>query len=335
MFQFEWVWLFLFSPLPWVIRLLLPAAETRSAALKIPFYHQWLAAHGGKSQYITNNSPLRYLYYFAWLLLITAAAKPVWIGDPVSLPTTGRDIMLAIDLSGSMEQADFVLNGERVDRLTAVKAVAGDFIVRRKGDRIGLILFGKRAYVQTPLTFDLKTVQFMLNESEIGLAGKETAIGDGIGLAVKRLQERPQESRVLILLTDGANTAGEVEPIKAAELARDAGLKIYTIGVGADSMDVQTFFGTQRFNPSADLDEATLTTIAKTTGGMYFRAKDTLGLENIYAKLDALEPAAQEAETMRPETALYYWPLLVAVCLVLIASATSLLRVSRMDAKVT
>ncbi|MDX1812033.1 MAG: VWA domain-containing protein, partial [Gammaproteobacteria bacterium] len=241
MFEFEWVWMFLFLPLPWIVRLMLPAAEIQSAALRMPYYQQWLSAQGGSANYVTNKNLNRYLLYLAWILLIAASAKPMWIGDPVSLPSSGRDIMLAIDLSGSMENADFVLNDQRVDRLTAVKAVAGDFIERRKGDRIGLILFGKRAYVQTPLTFDLKTVEYMLKEAEIGLAGKETAIGDGIGLAVKRLQERPVDSRVLILLTDGANTAGEVEPIKAAELAKEMGLKIYTIGVGADQMEVQTF----------------------------------------------------------------------------------------------
>lgn len=325
MFQFEWIWVFLLFPLPWLLRLLMPPAQTRSAALKIPFYQRWLSSQAGKSTSVNNKNPLRFLYYLSWLLLITAAAKPMWIGDPISLPASGRDIMLAIDLSGSMENPDFVIQGQQVDRLTAVKAVAGEFITRRQGDRIGLILFGKRAYVQTPLTFDLKTVQYMLHEAEIGLAGKETAIGDGIGLAVKRLQERPQESRVLILLTDGANTAGEIEPLKAAELAQEIGLKIYTIGVGAESMEVDTFFGTRRVNPSVDLDEQTLTKIASLTGGTYFRAKDTAQLESIYAKLDELEPTAQEAETMRPEMALYYWPLAAAVVLLLLASSFALL----------
>jgi len=241
----------------------------------------------------------------------------MWIGDQVSLPVSGRDLMMAVDLSGSMETADFIINRTQVDRLTAVKNVAGEFIERRQGDRIGLILFGKRAYVQTPLTFDRTTVKYMLHESEIGLAGKETAIGDGIGLAVKRLRDRPVESRVLILLTDGANTAGEVEPLKAAELAKTIGLKIYTIGVGADSMEMQSFFGTRRVNPSADLDEETLTKIASLTGGAYFRAKDTRGLEAIYEKLDALEPAIQDAETLRPEKALFYWPL--GFCILLLA----------------
>lgn len=328
MFEFEWIWMFLFFPLPWVMRLLLPASETSSAALKVPNFNQWLSVQKSYGSSFVFKRKSVWLLYFAWLCCIAGAAKPMWIGDPVSLPVSGRDLMLAIDLSGSMENPDFLLNGEKVDRLTVVKKVAGDFIDRREGDRIGLILFGKRAYVQTPLTFDRKTVKFMLRESEIGLAGKETAIGDGIGLAAKRLQERPEDSRILILLTDGANTAGEIEPIKAAELAKEIGLKIYTIGVGADSMEIQSFFGSRMVNPSADLDEATLTKIASLTGGAYFRAKDTKGLEKIYEQLDVLEPAIQETETLRPQMALYYWPLGLAVLVLLLYTFVGLISTS-------
>lgn len=318
MFQFDLIWILLFFPLPWLVRNMLPPVENNTQALKVPFYQQWLSLQRGNSIYTGTNKKSIWLVNAAWLFLIIAAAKPMWIGDAVTLPVSGRDLMLAVDLSGSMENADFIINGNQVDRLTAVKKVAGEFIERRKGDRIGLILFGKRAYVQTPLTFDRKTVRYMLNEAEIGLAGKETAIGDGIGLAVKRLRERPEESRVLILLTDGANTAGEIEPLKAAELAKTTGLKIYTIGVGADSMEIQSFFGSRRVNPSADLDEETLTKIAAMTGGAYFRAKDTKGLEEIYRKLDELEPALQDAETLRPEISLFYWPLGVSIILVIL-----------------
>jgi len=318
MFQFEFIWVFLIFPLPWLIKSTLPSVESSSQALKVPFYQKWLDLQPGQSYSTKSNRFSIWLLYLAWLLLIIGAAKPMWIGDPVSLPVSGRDLMLAVDLSGSMENTDFLLDGVQVDRLTAVKNVAGKFIERRIGDRIGLVLFGKRAYVQTPLTFDRTTVRYMLNEAEIGLAGKETAIGDGIGLAVKRLRERPEESRVLILLTDGANTAGEIEPIKAAELAKIAGLKIYTIGVGADAMEIQSFFGSRMVNPSADLDEETLTQIAALTGGAYFRAKDIRGLEAIYKKLDELEPTIQDSETLRPEVALYYWPLITSLVLLIL-----------------
>ncbi|WP_156303087.1 VWA domain-containing protein, partial [Methylogaea oryzae] len=209
----------------------------------------------------------------------------------------------------------FVLNGENVDRLTATKQVAGRFIERRAGDRIGLILFGEKPYLQAPLTFDRKTVQTLLDESFIGMAGDATAIGDAIGLAVKRLKNNPAEQRVLILMTDGANTAGTVEPLKAAELAAGEGLKIYTVGVGADELIVRDFFGARRVNPSADLDETALKGIAEKTGGRYFRARDTQELEQIYALLDRLEPVQKDVQYFRPRSELYPWPAGLALLL--------------------
>jgi len=206
--------------------------------------------------------------------------------------------------------------------LVATKSVAGKFIERRQGDRIGLILFGERAYLQTPLTFDRKTVVTLLNESFIGLAGKKTAIGDAIGLAIKRLKDKAAESRVLILMTDGANTAGEVKPLKTAELAARSGLKVYTIGIGADAVVVRSLFGGKRVvNPSRDLDEKTLTAIAEQTGGRYFRARNTEQFEQIYALLDELEPVDQEAQVYRPFEALFYWPLTLALSLVMLLAA--------------
>ncbi|MCG8325261.1 MAG: VWA domain-containing protein, partial [Thiotrichales bacterium] len=228
------------------------------------------------------------------------------------------DLMLAVDLSESMQQDDFIIRGQRVDRLTATKWVAGDFIERRVGDRIGLILFGERAYLQAPLTFDRETVRTLLYESAIGLAGGKTAIGDGIGLAVKRLREQTDTDRVLVLLTDGANTAGNVFPKEAAERAAGEGLKIYTIGIGADESLVQSLFGTRRYNPSRDLDEATLKAIAEVTGGHYFRARDTAELEQIYSILDQLEPVEQDVQRFRPRTSLYYWPLAGAAMIALL-----------------
>jgi Ca-activated chloride channel family protein len=223
--------------------------------------------------------------------------------------------MLAVDLSGSMQTQDFSLNGQQVTRLDAIKAIAGEFIKLRVGDRIGLILFGTQAYVQTPLTFDRTTVNTLLQESAIGLAGDQTAIGDAIGLATKRLRENPQGNKVLILLTDGASNAGEVEPLKAAELAAKEGLTIYTIGIGADEMEVESAFGTQRVNPSSDLDEKTLKGIADATHGRYFRAHDTAQLDDVYAAVDKLQPVNQEKQSFRPRQALFYWPLSLAALL--------------------
>ena len=238
--------------------------------------------------------------------------------------------MLAVDISGSMATQDMEVNGEFLDRLTIVKAVVGQFAQARVGDRVGLILFGTNAYLQAPLTFDLKSVNRLLVEAPVGIAGGKTAIGDAIGLAVKRLRKRPQEDKVLILLTDGANNVGEVEPAKAAELAARDGITIYTIGVGADEMRLPSIFralGNRVTNPSADLDESTLKNIAQVTSGQYFRARDPQTLMQIYDIIDELEPVDQEAETYRPIQALYYWPLgLGLLCLLLFLLADSLRR---------
>ena len=184
--------------------------------------------------------------------------RPQWVGEPTELPLTGRSLMLAVDLSGSMKEKDMELNGKSANRLEVVKSVLRTFIKRRSGDRLGLILFGSQAYLQTPLTFDIKTLLQMLEESELGLAGERTAIGDSIGLAIKKMKNLSSEEKVLILLTDGQNTAGEVSPEDAASVAAKIGLKIHTIGVGADEGRIRTFFGKQKFNPSSELDEIML-----------------------------------------------------------------------------
>ena len=195
--------------------------------------------------------------------------------------------------------------------LNGCKAVVGQFIDARKGDRVGLVLFGTNAYLQAPLTFDLTSVNRLLLEAPVGIAGGKTAIGDAIGLAVKRLRMRPQEDKILILLTDGANNVGEVGPDKAAELAAFDNIKIYTVGVGAEEMRMPGLLGLGRriTNPSADLDEDTLRRVAETTGGRYFRAKNTQELLGIYQYIDELEPVDQDPETFRPTQALFYWPL--------------------------
>ena len=311
MIHFDWPWLILLLPLPWLIRRFIqPAVAAREAALRVPFLEDFTESDAQNFKQI-KRWPL-WLAVLAWLLLIFASMRPQWLGELIEIPVSGRDLMLAVDLSGSMEEKDFILKGEKVDRLVATKYVAGSFIDRRIGDRIGLILFGEQAYLQAPLTLDRKTVRTLLYESAIGLAGTSTAIGDAIGLAVKRLRKHEESNRVLILLTDGANTSGVVEPLEAAELAAGEGLKIYTIGVGADEMMVRSFFGNRKVNPSADLDEDTLTGIAKKTGGLYFRARDTEELEKIYQILDKLEPIERDTKRFRPRQALYYWPLSLA-----------------------
>lgn len=321
MIHFEWPLLFLVLPLPLLIRWLFPAEiPVEESALKVPFLSDFSEA---KTQVVSQAQqwPLL-LATIAWCLLVLASARPQWLGEPIEQAVSGRDLMLAVDLSASMEEQDFFINKQAVDRLTAIKAVATDFINRRVGDRVGLVLFGTNAYLQTPLTFDRKTVQTLLNEAVIGLAGENTAIGDAIGLAVKRLKSQPSDSRVLILLTDGANTAGEITPIKAAELAKDNQLKIYTIGVGADEMIVRSFFGNRKVNPSRDLDENTLVKVAESTGGKYFRARNSDELNNIYVLLDQLEPIEKDKQYFRPHSELYPWPLGLALVLVSFVVAT-------------
>ncbi len=317
--EFAWPWLFAALPLPLLALLLPRAPEISHATLRVPFF---TAVNNPTLLPTKQRSNLRLLVAIViWLLLVTAAARPQFIGDPIHLPISGRDLMLAIDLSGSMESDDMILNNRRMNRLQAVKEVAGDFIERRTGDRLGLILFGRQAYLQAPLTFDRKTVRQLLDEAVIGLAGKETAIGDAIGLAVKRLREQPQENRVLILLTDGSNTAGTVDPMKAADLAAQEGIRIHTIGIGADEQLVRGFFGSRKVM-NTDLDERALKAIAQKTQGQYFRGRDLASLEAIYQLLDELEPVAEEQQLYRPIDELYSWPLAAALLLSILIALT-------------
>ena len=320
-FSIAWPWLLALLPLPWLVRWLLPESATRDLqALKVPWYQ---AVVGRESGWM-KRPMLAAVAALVWLMLLLAASRPQWVGEIDSLPITGRDLLLAVDISGSMDTQDMVWNKRAVNRLVVVKHVAGEFLKRRRGDRVGLVLFGSRAYLQTPLTFDTQTTATLLEESEIGLAGRETAIGDAIGLAVKRLREDAASERVLILLTDGANTSGEVQPLQAAEFAAREGLTVYTVGVGADEMMVQDFFGSRMVNPSADLDEETLRAIAERTGGAYFRARDAQGLAEIYLMLDELEPVESDVEAVRPVDELFYWPMGLAYLFAVIAAAFSI-----------
>ena len=311
MIHFEWPWMLLWLPAPWLVRLCLPRASSRSeAGLFAPFVHSYVAQVVDVDSARRPYAGWNVLCIVIWLLLVLASLRPQWLGEPLPVPESGRNIMMAIDVSGSMERADLALDADQsLTRLDVVKQVAGDFIERRTGDRIGLILFGTQAYVQTPLSFDNKTVHRFLREAAIGIAGRETAIGDAVGLALKRLRKAPGERAVLVLLTDGENTAGAVTPRQSAKLAAQSGLKIYTVGVGAEAVRVGGFFGSRVVNPSANLDEATLRTMAEETGGRYFRARDVRELESIYRELDKLEPVVGEARQLRPVTALYPWPL--------------------------
>ncbi len=310
MFSFQWPWLFAAIVLPLLVYRFATPIKQDANALKVPFYQHLDINSDTVNPSI--NKPKLFLLAVIWLLLLISAAKPVWLGEPQPLEASPRDVMLAVDISGSMETADMQLGNEMVDRLVGIKVVLDGFIKRRNQDRMGLILFADNAYVQTPLTMDHQTLATFLNDAQIGFAGRNTAIGDAIGLALKRMKDSAKESKVLILLTDGANTAGTVTPLDAAQVAAKQGLKIYTLGFGADEMIVNSFFGNRRVNPSADLDEETLQQIATLTGGKYFRARSIDELVEIYQLLDQLEPQPQTGKIVTPQISLFYWPLSLA-----------------------
>ncbi len=327
-FEFAWPWLFLTLPLPLLVYLFTPAAKHQSPAALL-FPHAGAVTSLQYSGRSSRNRLFRLLAVVAWSMLVVAAARPQWIGESVQLPVSGRSLMLAVDISGSMTTEDMLINNQAVPRLIAVKAVAGDFISKREGDYLGLILFGKKAYLQSPLSYDRNTLRILLNESAVGLAGKETAIGDAIGLAVKRLRKQTEENRVLVLLTDGANTAGSIDPLKAADLAARDKIRIYTIGVGGDGARIRGLFGLQI--GGNDLDERSLQIIADKTGGRYFRARNLHELEQIYRLLDDIEPVSDETQNFRPVRELYHWPLAAALLLTMLLTSfrNKLLRETR------
>jgi Ca-activated chloride channel homolog len=318
MIHFQNFWLLSLFPLAWLVRTFYkPVLFKHDSGLRVPFY-----SHLHNIKHIEGEKKLTAWHVFAayliWLLLLLAAAGPEWLGRPVDLPRTGRDILLAIDLSGSMQIPDMEINHQPADRLSVVKNVAEQFIKDRAGDRLGLILFGSRAYLQTPLTFDLKTVRHMLLDSSVGLAGTQTAIGDAIGMAIKHLKNYPEDSKVLILLTDGVNNEGRVSPVEAAAIAAKYNIRIYTVGLGANQIVVPSLLGPQILSGgSYELDEETLKEIAKTTHGLYFRANNPEELINVYQQLNKIEPRLGEKEIFRPHTSLYYWPLGIAFFLMM------------------
>ena len=319
MIHLAWPWMALLLPLPLLRYALSSRAQPRGAAVFVPMVESLAGVGVGASKRASSRG--RWIYAAIWLLLVAAAMRPQWLGEPVPVPTTGRRLMLAVDVSGSMASEDMAGGATR---LRVVQSVAGRFIERRRGDRVGLILFGTQPYLQAPLTADLSTVHRFLNEALVGVAGTETAIGDAIGLAIKRLRAEsgtgasavPGQT-VLILLTDGENDAGAMPPLEAARLAAQSGLRIYTIGVGA--APGSGFFGMG--NGNTDLDEDTLKAIAKTTGGEYFRATDASALQAVYQQIDKLEPAEGTQQWLRPKDEWFTWPLTVALLLSVPAAA--------------
>lgn len=256
---------------------------------------------------------------FLWVLMTLALMRPIFVGEPISMPRSGRSIMLVLDISESMESKDIAQDSKLSDRISVAKTVLFDFINHRRGDGLGLVVFGSEPFLHAPISFDHKTIKRFLEDSQVGFAGPKTAIGDAIGLGVKKLLEQPEGERLIILLTDGQNNAGKLEPLLAAELAQKEGIKLYIVGLGASEIVVEGFFGRSLVNPSRDLEEAepTLKKMAELTKGAYYRAKDAQALSEIYQKIDTLEPVTIDVRFINPSKELFFWPLGLMIALLL------------------
>ncbi|MBT8435415.1 MAG: VWA domain-containing protein [Gammaproteobacteria bacterium] len=321
MLGFDWWWAMLLLPLPLLARSLLPTADNADVALAVPLLNQHRLTDAS-----SNKSSARFAricFWLFWICLVAAASRPYWLGDPLSRTISGRDLMLAVDISGSMSETDMTINSKTASRIEVLKVVVEKFIQRREGDRLGLILFGTNAYTYVPLTFDLDTLSKLLADTSTGLAGRHTAIGDAIGLAVKTMREQDNEHRVLILVTDGSNTAGFGNPVIAAQAARQQGLTIYTIGVGTDAQTLGRTYGLNNIPTGVALNERVLGKIAEVTGGEYFRATNAQALEKIYLTLDELEPVEYNYQSHRPRSELFTLPLASGILLMVCFTAWS------------
>lgn len=315
MFELALPWVLVFLPLPIVVWFFVPRDKVvLPAALKVPFYRH-LAGIVETSKKVSTRSHNLFLFLFIWVMVLLALAGPRWVGEPVPVQREGYNIMLALDISGSMDLTDMMLHGRPASRLAVVKRAAMQFVRDRIGDQVGLILFGSRAYLQTPLTYDRQNVLMRLADATVGLAGKTTSLGDALGLAVKRFQDAPKKGRILILLTDGVHNSGVLPPLKAAQLAKSEDIKVYTIGLGTDTDP--SALGGIFLNASGDLDEETLKEIANITDGRYFHATDLKSLQTIYETINAMEKVTQKKAVVRPYHEYYPWPLGIALILLM------------------
>lgn len=303
MLEFAAIWAFLLLPLPLVLRRILPPHREPRPGVQVPFLGRMAALTGrkpeaGSATAAAGPFPTAVLL-LSWILIVAAVARPQWIEQPVTRTVPTRDLLLAVDLSGSMEAEDFTdPEGRRTDRLTAVKLVLDDFLSRREGDRVGLIFFGSAPFVQAPFTEDLSVLRTLLDEAQVRMAGPQTMLGDAIGLAVNVFDSAETEDRVLVLLTDGNDTESRMPPARAAAVARDRGITIHTVAVGDPEA-----VGEDR------MDEETLRSVAESTGGGYFRAMNREEMENVYRKIDAMRTRDIETVSHRPRRDLFHWPL--------------------------
>jgi Ca-activated chloride channel homolog len=317
MWQFDALWVLCLLPLPWLAWRYLPPYQEARRAVRTPFFAGISAAVGG-SPAATGQAAGRaqwLLNVLVWLLLLGALARPVWVEPAVHKQQPLRDLLLAIDISQSMQARDYVdPQGQQVDRLTAVKAVVSHFIAQRPDDRIGLIVFGGGAFPQAPLTSDHASLQLLLADVGIGMAGPNTAIGDAIGLSIKMLEHSQQPEKVVILLTDGNDNSSAINPDQAASLAADAHIRIHSIGIG----DLHAS-GEQK------VDRAALQRIANSTGGRSFMADDSQALAQVYASLDQLTPHLVQTLSQQAKRQLFWMPLASALLLLCLYHGLALL----------
>ena len=308
-FEIAHRWIFLLLPLPLLVYWLMPPLRIRSASLLVPSLQKTEDLTGQQSKNaaeISKKSPWTVLVLsLLWVLLLLSLSSPRLVGEPELKVKTSRNFLVVADISFSMANTDWQLDGQNTTRWEAVKSVMHDFIERREGDRMGLIFFGSNAYIQAPFTSDLKTVDQLLEEADVGMAGQMTNIGKAIVKGIEMFDQDTIKTKVMLVLTDGVDSGTEILPLDAADLAKNDSIHIYTLGIGDPS------------NPSSDLDEQTLKEISNMTEARYFRAIDTEELEQIYAELDALEPIEYEEETYVPATLLFHYPLALALALAL------------------
>lgn len=308
MFEFAHPWALLLLALPLVMRLV-PAYKESRDSVKVPFFDKLVELSEERpesgARIMQRDRAQRVLVVLTWVLLVIAAAKPQWIGPPIEQEKSGRDLMIAVDLSGSMETADFTLpDGATVDRLVAVKQVLAELAAQRASDRLGLIVFGAAAYLQAPFTDDHQVWSQLLAETEIGMAGPSTVFGDAIGLAIKLFKENNSDNRVLIMLTDGNDTGSTVPPVDAAKVAAAHNIRIYTIAIGDP-----TTVGEEA------LDSETLGRVSEVTGGQTFEALDRDQLRQAYHSIGELEPELYESVSFRPRQSMHWLPMAIVIVL--------------------
>ncbi len=316
MLTFAHNWMFWLAPLPLLVRWLVPPLAQSIPAVRVPFLSRLRSAGGAVGNHSPKADVSLFVQGFVWLLLLTALARPQWLEPPIERSIPTRDLLLVVDLSGSMDHEDFTnVSGDQVNRLEAVKEVLGDFLIQRKGDRVGLVVFGNSPFLQVPFTTDLELCRQLLDEAAVGMAGPRTALGDAIGLGIQLLENSDTPDRTMIVLTDGNDTASAVPPEEAAQVAKDRDITIHTIAIGDP-----TTVGEE------NLDEQALRDVAETTqGGKFFLALNREELSGVYSQLDKIETRDVKTVSYRPRSDLYYWPLAAALLLSVIVRSRNLI----------